>query len=720
MSNTVKPKLNETQGKQGPVKRKIHVICRVRPFLINEVEDDTIIIDKKEKTILIQNLRNPSETFYYNFDNCYDSLSTQTDIFKKNALPLLDNVIKGLDATIFCYGMTGAGKTYTLEGTESDPGLIPKCLRYLFKKRQDFLKINHENEFTVTMSYMEVYKETVFDLLLPREQQSFGGLNIRENSKREIFVADLTHKTVNSINEFLKEFNFACRNRSTASTKLNTRSSRSHAILTINIKIKSSIEKRSYIGKLSMIDLAGSEDNRRTGNNLERMAESGAINKSLFVLGQVVDAINSGAQRVPYRDSKMTRILQPSLSGKSLGMIIVNIAPGQEFFLETQQALNFAIKSKKIISSVAVKQFKDKISPLTTNNDMNGNKQDINRRKTSSLEHINPNAKISPNNNKRKSNNAVTIERSTKYFNGTPSKLRNNLNRNSIESPENKKLYVLNSLLNKKKSPSKVAASPSSDAKEIIRSRAKLDNAVELVKLAQSLRLSGNLTDSLKYYVKANESAPDDPIIQQRIAELCNEIQLSTTPPKKGKALYSVVNQTPPKKVNPIRTKQNPSAIISQNKCKIGLFIPSKNNHIKDEVDRKEIKIKKEDSSSGSEEWKYQSEEDSIQEEVALKPVKKRKRENKENGDHNTSISKIPDTELEQYSKCLDDPNHPLVGLINTGNIKMIKSLYGVGPKKANIVIEQRKERIFSKLDDLKEAGFNEKAILRILFAYHN
>ncbi|CAO3674709.1 unnamed protein product [Umbelopsis ramanniana] len=242
-----------------------------------------------------------------------------------------------------------------MQGTEEEPGIIPRVAQYLFQRRLDYPK----HTVKIHVSYMEIYKELVYDLLIPREGQG-AGLSIREDSSRNIFVANLTDREINSLEEFEHIYNNACKNRSTASTKMNVSSSRSHAILSFQVTVAvengkpqeseddSDSEQYALSGKINLIDLAGSEDNRRTDNGKERLAESGAINKSLFVLGQVVESINAASSRIPFRDSKMTRILQPSLGGKAQGMMIVNIAPGQSYFMDSYNSLNFATKSKTI------------------------------------------------------------------------------------------------------------------------------------------------------------------------------------------------------------------------------------------------------------------------------------------------------------------------------------------------------------------------------------
>ncbi|KAJ2809517.1 hypothetical protein H4R20_000019 [Coemansia guatemalensis] len=250
-----------------------------------------------------------------------------------------------MSATVFCYGVTGAGKTHTIQGSDTEPGIIPRALEHIFmhQERDAF-------DYDIRVSYFEIYKEAVFDLLKSRDS-STTGLPIREDANRRIFVAGLSKKQVTSFEQFDSLYQKACRNRRTASTKLNNHSSRSHAILTVQVQWQDDISAgKVWSGRLHLIDLAGSEDNRRTENGRDRMAESSAINRSLFVLGQVVEALNTGAARIPYRDSKMTRILQDSLGGDSLGMMIVNVSPGEAFLQDTHNTLSFATKSREVVN----------------------------------------------------------------------------------------------------------------------------------------------------------------------------------------------------------------------------------------------------------------------------------------------------------------------------------------------------------------------------------
>ncbi|KAI8318899.1 kinesin-domain-containing protein, partial [Martensiomyces pterosporus] len=322
---------------------KIKVVCRVRPFLKSERPDESVGVEPNS-VLRVTNPRDTTKDIKFNFDACYGAVVGQDTIYKNDVRPLVETIFNGMSATVFCYGVTGAGKTHTIQGTEAEPGIIPRALEHIFMHQQ-----RDAYDYDIRISYYEIYKEAVYDLLRPRD--SVTPLPIREDAHRKIFVAGLSEKKVTSYEQFDALYQRACGNRSTASTKLNNHSSRSHAILTVQVQWKDDVGAgKMWCGKLHLIDLAGSEDNRRTENGKDRMAESSAINRSLFVLGQVVEALNTGSSRIPYRDSKMTRILQDSLGGESLGMMIVNVAPGEAFLQDTHNTLNFATKSREVVN----------------------------------------------------------------------------------------------------------------------------------------------------------------------------------------------------------------------------------------------------------------------------------------------------------------------------------------------------------------------------------
>lgn len=328
---------------------KVKVVVRLRPALSGNDKTCVNVIDNR---VQILNHRNIEENLQYEFNTVFDEKTSQVEVFSTSVEPLLEKVLHGQNVSVFAYGPTGAGKTHTMLGVTSDPGIIPRVIQSLFKtielKQKSAKDVSNQvPQFKVTFSYMEIYNEKVHDLLASGQQD----LPIREDASKNIFVADLSEKSIDKFETFMNHFEPASSNRTVAATKLNKYSSRSHTILLLKVHCREPSGKELR-GKLYLIDLAGSEDNRRTGNKGIRLKESGAINKSLFVLGEVVDAINQNQPRIPYRNSKLTRLLQDSIGGGCHSVMITNIAPEERFYYDTYCTLNFATKSKKIVNSI--------------------------------------------------------------------------------------------------------------------------------------------------------------------------------------------------------------------------------------------------------------------------------------------------------------------------------------------------------------------------------
>lgn len=226
----------------------------------------------------------------------------------------------------------------------AERGVIPRLLSGIYRKSRKLVKDSKgESNVDINLSYYEIYNDKVFDLLEPPEKRTMAGLPLRDSNGKTVVVG-LAERSCESLKDFEKLYDEANVNRSTSATKLNAHSSRSHAILRISVAITTGDETR--VSTASAIDLAGSEDNRRTENGKERLVESASINRSLFVLAKCVEAI-SQKQRAPYRESKMTRILS---LGQNNGMtlMILNLAPVRFYHLDTLSSLNFANRTKKI------------------------------------------------------------------------------------------------------------------------------------------------------------------------------------------------------------------------------------------------------------------------------------------------------------------------------------------------------------------------------------
>ncbi|XP_061823774.1 kinesin-like protein KIF22 [Nerophis lumbriciformis] len=327
---------------------QVRVAVRLRPFMGQQDErgERPCVRGLDSQNLEIINWRNASETVKYHFDVFHGEQTTQQEVFLSSVKPILPHILRGQNASVFAYGPTGAGKTHTMLGSSEEPGMIPHAVQEVINL------VNGQDDegwdYSIGMSYLEIYNEKVLDLLSPGSQD----LPIRQDKDKNILIPGLTHTTISSFLDFDRQFIQASLNRTTASTKLNQRSSRSHAILLIKVvRTQHAPPHRQQTGKLYLVDLAGSEDNRRTGNQGIRLKESGAINLSLFTLSKVVDSLNSGMSvRVPYRDSKLTRLLQDSLGGSAHSVMITNIAPEYKFYFDTFSALNFAAKSKLIVN----------------------------------------------------------------------------------------------------------------------------------------------------------------------------------------------------------------------------------------------------------------------------------------------------------------------------------------------------------------------------------
>lgn len=359
----------------------VRVVARIRPLLAAERDVDTIVratsssdssstatksTSKGEKFDLIKipNPKKESEEFSFQFGRVYDGSAAQSELFDEEGecsrgllrkvhtdmcavSPTVKHLFNGYDVTIFAYGSTGTGKTHTMRGGKSlaDRGVIPRLLSSIFRRAKKIEKDSQsETTVEILMSYYEIYNDRVFDLFEAPEKRNATGLALRDCGGKTVVVG-LTERPCGSLKEFEGLYDHANKNRSTGATKLNAHSSRSHAILCVKVVRTTGTETR--VSTASAIDLAGSEDNRRTGNGKEQMVESASINRSLFVLAQCVEAISKKQSRIPYRESKMTRILSLG-QNNGFTIMILNLAPVRGFHLDTVSSLNFANRTKKI------------------------------------------------------------------------------------------------------------------------------------------------------------------------------------------------------------------------------------------------------------------------------------------------------------------------------------------------------------------------------------
>ncbi|KAH6982867.1 P-loop containing nucleoside triphosphate hydrolase protein [Ilyonectria sp. MPI-CAGE-AT-0026] len=332
----------------------VRVVARIRPLLEKELDKDVIVradsVDpsKPHTIVKIPNPKNEAEEFSFAFNGVYDQSTSQETLFTSEVAPYLKSLFQGIDVTLFAYGVTGTGKTHTMRGglKLAERGVIPRLLSGVFRRGKKITKDSQgETTVQVALSYYEIYNDKVFDLLEPLEKRTPTGLPLRAEASGRTVVVGLSERSCEDLKDFEKLYIEANNNRITASTKLNAHSSRSHAIL--RVKVTQTTGDMVQESTASAIDLAGSEDNRRTDNGKERLVESAAINKSLFVLSQCIDAISRGDKRIPYRESKMTRILSLG-QNKGITVMILNLAPLRSYHLDTLSSLNVSSRAKRI------------------------------------------------------------------------------------------------------------------------------------------------------------------------------------------------------------------------------------------------------------------------------------------------------------------------------------------------------------------------------------
>ena len=314
----------------------------------------------------------------FTFDYTYGADCTQHQIFAQTAQPIIDSVLEGYNGTIFCYGQTGTGKTHTMEGVVDDEslrGIMPNSFHYIF---DTIAKAPSTIQFLVRASFLEIYLDDVFDLLSVEKERC--RMDVKESKDKGVFVKDLIEQQVSCVADMMKVLKTGTKQRKVGATKMNAGSSRSHSILTITVETSESVTagaetKTTYkVGKLHLVDLAGSERQKKTEAEGSRLDEAKSINWSLTVLGNVIKAlIDKNAKHVPYRDSKLTRLLQDSLGGNTKTVMIANVGPAGSNWEETMATLRYADRAKQIqnkpnvnadAKDTMIKQFQDEIEAL--------------------------------------------------------------------------------------------------------------------------------------------------------------------------------------------------------------------------------------------------------------------------------------------------------------------------------------------------------------------
>jgi len=286
----------------------------------------------------------------FTFDAVFDDDSNQTEVYQDIAQDLVDSVLEGYNGTIFAYGQTGCGKSFTMMGVPTDPilcGIIPRAFNQIFTA----IKLNavEKKQFLVQGSYIEIYNEEVRDLLGTNHT---ARLDLKEHPEKGVYVHGVTKHTVSSVEQITKLMDQGHANRSVGATMMNADSSRSHSIFMVEIETSEPVETTDELsikqGILNLVDLAGSERAGKTGAEGQRLKEATKINLSLSALGNVISALVSGKGHIPYRDSKLTRLLQNSLGGNAKTVMMAAISPASDNYEESLCTLRYANRAKNI------------------------------------------------------------------------------------------------------------------------------------------------------------------------------------------------------------------------------------------------------------------------------------------------------------------------------------------------------------------------------------
>ncbi|XP_021133084.3 kinesin-like protein KIF14 [Anas platyrhynchos] len=350
---------------------KVTVAVRVRPFSNREKNENSLPVVSMSGSETA--VRNPSTnqvyTFSYDFsfwsfDKCHPNFASQAMIYKTLALPLLERAFEGYNACLFAYGQTGTGKSYTMMGFDEDRGIIPRLCEDLFSQMDKQQVLYH-----LEMSYFEVYNEKIHDLLVfkAENRQKKQPLRVREHPVLGPYVEDLTVNVVSSYSDIQSWLELGNKQRATAATVMNDKSSRSHSVFTLvmtQTKVESVDEQqrdRSLTSHINLIDLAGSECCSTAQTTGERLKEGVSINKSLLTLGKVISALSKQSQNgkktfIPYRESVLTWLLKESLGGNSQTAMIATISPAASSTEETLSTLRYAKQACSIINTAKVNE----------------------------------------------------------------------------------------------------------------------------------------------------------------------------------------------------------------------------------------------------------------------------------------------------------------------------------------------------------------------------
>ncbi|CAM6062297.1 unnamed protein product [Sphagnum tenellum] len=331
------------------MKGKIRVYARWRPLSEKEHRENQRSVLSSPDEFTLEHPWKDDKPKQHQFDHVFDQFATQEQIFDDTKY-LVQSAIDGYNVCIFAYGQTGSGKTFTIYGSDTDPGLTPRATRELFHcMKRDVKKFS----FSLKVYMLEIYQDTLIDLLLPKNGGKPKRLDIKKDSKGILVVENATLVPIVSRDELESIVAKGLEKRHTSGTQMNAESSRSHLILSVIIESTNLQTQVLVRGKLSFVDLAGSERVKKSGSSGEQLKEAQSINKSLSALGDVISALATEEQHIPYRNHKLTMLMSDSLGGNAKTLMFVNISPADSNLDETHNSLCYATRVRSIINDAS-------------------------------------------------------------------------------------------------------------------------------------------------------------------------------------------------------------------------------------------------------------------------------------------------------------------------------------------------------------------------------
>merc|ERR1711988_314037 len=338
------------------LKGAVRVFARGRPMSKSEIERGNVdAVDYLDPTSVQINFLKGHVTGAkaegakkFVFDSVFSPSSTQEEVFE-DAESLLDSVVDGFNVCIFAYGQTGSGKTFTMGGDKKNPGLTPRCVMGLAQRVAEAEEQGYR--CSIKIYFVELYNEKLNDLLRKKTEKA-KSLEVKMDARKQVYIRNAeTVKISKGAKQIMDLFEEGNKARHVSSTKMNSQSSRSHSIFGIAIETTHMQSGKKTFGKLSLIDLAGSERAAKTKATKEQQREANSINKSLSALGDVISALTEGKEHIPYRNNKLTQLMQDSIGGSAKTLMFVNFSPADYNAEETIGSLTYAARVKKVTNN---------------------------------------------------------------------------------------------------------------------------------------------------------------------------------------------------------------------------------------------------------------------------------------------------------------------------------------------------------------------------------